>query len=142
MSEVTSVLAFLAKALLGKRIAPSRVGLAAPDTRAQRGSFYPCAFGGDEGNDASGMYFIQRFCKKVIVDQKIVFVIARARTACSCRRARCRWQVKGVIRRSTCSKPSICDICLRVKLLCDPARDAVQFDSVQLGAVILLRQQP
>ena len=87
------------------------------------------------------MYFIQRFCKKVIVDQKIVLIIARLGQLVTAEGHIADGKVKGVIRQFDALKAVHSDICLRVKLLCDSARDTVQLDTVQLGAVILFRQQ-
>lgn len=77
----------------------------------------------------------------MIVDQKIVLVIARLGQLVAAEGHITDGKVKGVVRQFDALKAVHSDICLRVKLLCDPTRDAVQLDTVQLGAVILLRQQ-
>jgi len=99
-----------------------------------------CAFGCDERDNTARSHLIQRFRKKVVVNEKIARAIPRFRQLVAAKRHIADGKVKGIIRQRHALKAVYGDIRFRVKLPCDPSADAVQFHAVQRSVLVFLRQ--
>ena len=107
ISDVTSVPAFDLKALFGSLTAPSNSAVvpgisALPDWTVQ------CSFACDKGNNTTGTYFIQCFCKEVIMDQEFVPIVFLIYHLVLSKRNISNGKIKKVIWICSFSKPHIC----------------------------------
>ena len=90
--------------------------------------------GGHERDHAARTHLIKRFCKKVVVNGKTELVISPVIYLILSKRDVAHGEVVKVFS-VRCLKARDGNVRLGVKLLCDPAGDAVQLHSVELAAL-------
>ena len=90
--------------------------------------------GGDEGHHAAGTHLVQRFCKKVIMYEKVVFVIPLVRHAVIAEGHVADGHIEEAIGEHGVLKPVDLDVGVLIQLLCDPAGQVVQLHAVELAA--------
>ena len=100
------------------------------------------AVGGDKGDHAARPDLINGFGKEIVVNEKMLFVIAPVRQGVISKRDVADGEVKEAVWEAGFLKAPDGDAGFWVKLLGDPARNAVQLHAVELGCRHALRQHP
>ena len=98
--------------------------------------------GGDKGHNAAGPHLVQGFGEKVVVNEKMIFIIPLVVERIAAERHIADGKVKKAVRQLGILKPLHRDAALLVQLLGDAAGEGVQLHAVQAAVLHALRHQP
>ena len=135
MSDVTSVPAAALKVSFGSRIAPRRSALCAIYFRTLGFSLSSVPFARNEGNHAAGSHLIQGAGEEIVMDEKVVLVIALVRHLELPEGDIADCGVKEAVGKICILEALHRDAVFLIELLGDPPRNTVQLHAVELRVI-------